>query len=70
MLREHTHKNLLKSGHCPEGGGGSMFAQIAWSTFLHQLKDWALLKSGGVIGLPTLENSDLDLNFSFKGAHA
>ena len=21
-LREHTHKKLLKSGHCPEGGGG------------------------------------------------
>ena len=21
-LREHTHKKNLKSGHCPEGGGG------------------------------------------------
>ena len=31
-----THiKKLLKSGHCPEGGGGGLgLAQIAWSTFL------------------------------------
>ena len=24
---------MLKSGHCPEGGGGSGLVQIAWSTF-------------------------------------
>ena len=32
ILREHTHKKLLKSGQ--EGEGGSGLAQIAWSTFL------------------------------------
>ena len=31
----HITKKHLKSGHCPEGGGGSGLAQIAWSTFFY-----------------------------------
>ena len=39
-------KNLLKSGHCPEGGVPGL-AQIAWSTFFHQLKDLGTSHKGG-----------------------
>ena len=48
---------MLKSRHCPEGGGGggSGLAQIAWSTFF---KFGHFSKRGGVVGLPKLENFD------------
>ena len=57
-VREHTHKKkLLKSGHCPERGGGGFRA--CPNCLEHFLKIWAFLKKGGgVVGLPKLENLD------------
>ena len=43
-LREHTHKKLLKSGHCPEGGGGF---RACPNCLEHFFKIWAFLKKGG-----------------------
>ena len=50
MLREHTHKKLLKFGHYLEGGGSGL-AQIAWSTFLlrGKLFEFSLQGATGVL---------------------
>ena len=46
-------KNCINLGIAWKGGGGSGLAQIAWSTFFHQLKDLGTSHKGGggVIGL-------------------